>query len=95
MVVRAEDYPWSSASAHCGLRQDDLLSKDSAHLEVFEGIKNWSAWLHEEEDSTRLGILRRNIQKNLPCGSNAFVIRLEQLAGRLLRFRPIGRPRNG
>ena len=95
MVERAENYPWSSAAAHCGLRRDKLLSTDSVHLKVFEGIRNWSAWLHEEEDSTRLGILRRNIQKNLPCGSDAFVTRLERLAGRLLRFRPIGRTKNG
>ena len=93
MVESAEDYPWSSAAAHCGLRRDDLLSTAPVHLKGFAGIENWSAWLHEEDDATRLGILRRNSHKNLPCGSDDFVDGLERMAGRLLRFRPIGRPR--
>jgi len=95
MVESAEDYPWSSAAAHCGLRGDDLLSTASVHLKVFAGIENWSAWLHEQDDATRLGILRRNSHKNLPCGSDDFVDALERMAGRLLRFRPIGRPKKG
>ena len=28
MVRRAEDYPWSSAAAHCGLRSDSILESD-------------------------------------------------------------------
>ena len=30
---------------------------------------------------------RRNILKNLPCGSETFIEQLKQLAGRVLRFR--------
>ena len=93
MVERAEDYPWSSAAAHCGLKEDALLTTDSVHWQVFEGITDWSAWLQEADDEERLGIVRRNLQKNLPCGSEAFVEQLEQLAGRVLRFRPVGRPK--
>jgi hypothetical protein len=39
-----------------------------------------------------MGIVRRNIQKNLPCGSDRFIEELEQLAERLLGFPPVGRP---
>jgi len=38
-------------------------------------------------------VLRRNVDKGLPCGSERFIARLEALAGRALRFRPVGRPR--
>jgi hypothetical protein len=38
-------------------------------------------------------VLRRNVDKGLPCGSDAFIAKLEALADRPLRFRPIGRPR--
>jgi REP-associated tyrosine transposase len=38
-------------------------------------------------------VLRRNADKGLPCGSEAFIDRLEALADRPLRFRPIDRPR--
>jgi hypothetical protein len=31
--------------------------------------------------------------KGLPCGSEAFIAKLKAFADRLLRFRPIGRPR--
>ncbi|RLA42271.1 MAG: hypothetical protein DRR42_23730 [Gammaproteobacteria bacterium] len=38
-------------------------------------------------------ILRRNIDKGLPCGSDRFVEKLENIAGRALRFRRPGRPK--
>ncbi len=36
----------------------------------------------------------RNINKGLPCGSAKLVRRLEKLAGRMLTYRPRGRPRS-
>jgi putative transposase len=95
MVEQAEDYPWSSAAGHCGLRQDVLTVKGSVHWEMFEGVMDWSRWLAEGDDDERLGIVRRNIQKNLPCGSDTFIQQLEQVAGQVLRFRPVGRPQKG
>ena len=95
IVGRAEDYPWSSAAGHCGLREDRLTVKDSVHWKVFEGVTDWAGWLAEPEEEKRLDILRRNIQKNLPCGSDSFIESLEQHAGRVLRFRPVGRPKKG
>jgi len=42
MVQRAEDYRWSSATAHCGLRTDPLLSPlPDPPVSVGE----WSSWL--------------------------------------------------
>ncbi|SEH04226.1 Uncharacterised protein [Candidatus Venteria ishoeyi] len=93
MVERAEDYLWSSAAAHCGLRDDALLTTDSIHCKVFEDISDYSAWLGEDDNDTQLNIMRRNIQKNLPCGSNPFIEQLERISGRILSFRPIGRPK--
>lgn len=93
MVERAEDYRWSSARGHCGLADDGLVSSLSNHWKSFQGIENWVAWLAEEEDAERLDIVRRNVQTNLPCGSDAFVIGLERVAGRNLQCRPQGRPR--
>lgn len=37
--------------------------------------------------------LRRNIDKGLPCGSDAFIRKLEKAAKRMLRYRPQGRPK--
>ena len=37
-------------------------------------------------------IIRRNIEKGLPCGSDKFIGKLEKRVGRLLQYRPLGRP---
>ena len=78
MVERAEDYRWSSTRGHCGLADDGLVTSNANHWKAFQGIENWSAWLAEEQDEERLNVVRRNVQKNLPCGSGAFVTGLER-----------------
>jgi len=95
MVTQAEDYQWSSAAAHCGLKEDALLSTNTDYWKIFDGIKNWSAWLKNEEDKEKLAIVRRNIQKNIPCGSDDFIGQLEKISGRLLKFQAVGRPKKG
>ena len=95
IVEKAEDYPWSSASAHCGLKKDNLLSTNTHYWKIFNDIQDWSAWLKEEDEDENLIITRRNIQKNLPCGSDNFIEKLEKISGNLLKFRPVGRPKKG
>ena len=93
MVRKAENYPWSSAAAHCGLKQDTLFTTKSYWKEQFESVGDWSTWLAEGDDPKQLEILRRNVDKGLPCGSDKFIQKLEKLAGRMLGHRPRGRPR--
>ena len=93
MVRRAENYRWSSAGAHCGLREDPLLTTARTWRERLSAVKDWSAWLAEGDEAEELATLRRNVDKGLPCGAESFLDRLEKLAGRPLRVRPIGRPR--
>jgi len=87
MVKKSEEYSWSSAAAHCHLKDDKLLSQKLAQ------IPDWSAWLAEREESEQVSILRRNIDKGLPYGTDRFVNKLEKLAGRALKFQPQGRPK--
>ena len=61
MVAKAEDYPWSSAAAHCGLKSDPLLTTTSTYWQAFALINSWSAWLDEQDDTECLKIIRRNI----------------------------------
>lgn len=93
MVRRAERYPWSSAAAHCQLREEAVLTRKSQWLEAFGHIKDWSAWLAEGDEPDRIELIRRNVEKGLPCGSERFITKLEKLADRILRYRPMGRPR--
>lgn len=93
IVRKAENYRWSSASAHCGLKADPLLTRKSSWQRQFDSIGDWSAWLAEGDEPQRLEILRRNVEKGLPCGSEKFIQKLEKLTGRTLQYRPRGRPK--
>jgi putative transposase len=93
MVRQAEDYPWSSAGAHCGLLTDSLLNLHSPWYRRLSGITDWSAWLSEAERQEQLDRLRCHANKGLPCGSPEFIDQLERLTGYAIRNRPRGRPR--
>ncbi len=93
MVRKAENYAWSSAQAHCGQRHDTVLTTNSSWRRQVEGIGDWSAWLGQGDEPGELEILRRNADKGLPCGSQKFIGKLERLTGRVLQYRPRGRPR--
>lgn len=94
MASRAEHYRWSSAAAHCGKRSDGLLNPESHWSKQFSEMDGWSAWLAEGDETEETQMLRRNVEKGLPCGAEEFVWKLGKLAGRPLEFRPQGRPRN-
>jgi len=85
IVKRAEDWAWSSARAHCGVRADALLSP----LEMPWPVPDWSAYLRDEDESQVVRI-RRQTATGRPCGSPTFVQRLESTLGRILRPRKRG-----
>jgi hypothetical protein len=74
IVHRAEDYPWSSAVAHCGLRDDPLLF--SLPEQCPAATVNWSAWLADADDERMLAKLRRAI---LEQGGRSETIALSRL----------------
>jgi putative transposase len=91
MVVRAEDYPWSSAAAHCGLRLDPILSPLPLLRPPQTSI--WSSWLADSEDQTLLAKIRLHTQTGRPMGHEDFVTNIESLLGRRVRALANGRPR--
>jgi putative transposase len=93
MVKKAENYKWSSARGHCGVAVDPLLAAKPSWRKDFGDIKNWSRWLAEPDAEETMLVLRRNAMMDLPCGSDAFLRRIEKKADRPLRFRPQGRPK--
>lgn len=93
IVRKAEKYPWSSAAAHNDMSEDTVLTTKPYWKKQMAAIGNWSDWLAEGDQVDETGVLRRNIEKGLPCGSDRFIKKLEKQAGRLLQFRPPGRPR--
>jgi putative transposase len=93
MVRKAEEYLWSSANSHCLRSHGTILSNKSPWTRLTDRIEDWSTWLAEGDSPDDLGVLRRNTDKGLPCGSESFVRSLEKAVGRSLQFRPQGRPR--
>ena len=90
-IVRlAEEYKWSSAAGHCKIKNDYLLSKNKLWNDKFNSIKDWSKWLQEGNELDKINIIRRNVYKGIPCGSNNFISKLEKSTKRILRYRPIG-----
>jgi len=93
LVRKAERYPWSSAMAHCQLRTDSVLTTKTRWWAQFADVEDWSAWLAEGDEPEHLTVIRRNTDKGLPCGSASFLKKLEKQTGRVLQYRPQGRPR--
>jgi putative transposase len=93
MVRRAENYRWSSAAAHCGLRADSVLTRDPEWFKQFKSVGDWAKWLGEGERPEQLEVLRRHVERGLPCGAEGFIRKLERQAKQLLRLRPRGRPK--
>jgi putative transposase len=82
MVDRAEDYPWSSAAAHCGLREEALLAVDQTPAEE---TGSWSRWLEFNNDDEIDDAIRERTFTGRPCGTEAFVSSAEQSLGRQLK----------
>jgi len=93
IVRKAENYMWSSAAAHCALREDGTLTDDRVWLTQIESVGDWSKWLAEGDRPDEIEVLRRHVERGLPCGSEKFVRELERIAGQTLRYRPRGRPK--
>jgi putative transposase len=89
MVKRAEDYPWSSAKAHCAGKHDPVLADG---LPLVEAVEDWRAWLREpfEDEDARYDAIRRHTHTGRPCGAPAFLDHLERLTSRILHHKPRG-----
>jgi putative transposase len=92
LISRAEDYVWSSAPAHCGVRYD-LLIEPASNVPLFANVTDWRHWLAEGIAAECIDTIRKCARRSLPCGSPEFVDQLQRAAGRELLYRRRGRPR--
>jgi putative transposase len=65
LVQKAEFYKWSSASAHCGLKTEDLLDPS---VQSVLAIPDWSTWLTGDDRSEEIGTIRSRTRSGLPLG---------------------------
>ncbi len=90
MVARAEDYLWSSAAAHCGLRDDILLSGECPLLPE---IANWPDWLKIDQTEEERTTIREYTASGRVWCAPEMLKQLEAITGRRLTHRKRGRPR--
>src|SRR5262245_19274664 len=76
MVARAEDYLWSSAGAHCGLRDDILLSPDFPPPGI---ILNWSQWLKIDPTDEEKRAIRLQLSTGRPCCKPEELLKLQKM----------------
>jgi len=90
MISQAVDYPWSTASAHCGLSINPLIKGDRA----WSGeLDDWPRLLKENVDEEALREMRECTNSGKPSGDEDFVARISTLVGKRIERRPRGRPR--
>lgn len=90
MVLRAEEYKWSSAKAHlCG--EDDILVKAKALLDI---CPNWVELLLSSSSDEDYEILRCHERTGRPLGSESFLDRLEATTSRKLKKEKPGPRKN-
>ena len=70
IVSRAEDYPWSSAPAHCGIGEDPLVDRDWPPVGL---IQNWRNWLRDGDSTETDQRIRETTFTGRPCGDDRFV----------------------
>ncbi len=90
LVDHAQDYPWSSAAARCGLRSDPLLTPDYPLKGV---IRDWQAWLAGAEADEDLRKIRECTERGYAYASEQFVRDLEEKWGCRLSPSPYSRRR--
>lgn len=82
MVKRAQEYPWSSAAPHCGLREDPVLA---ASFPPPGAIDDWAGWLAGAREEARLDArILLHTRTGHPCGTAGFISQLEAQTGRIL-----------
>ena len=88
----ADQWPWSSAAAHCnpGIA-DGMLEMESWQKRWT--VTQWSAYLAARESPAEVRALRQCTHTGRPLGTSEFVAALEQTTSRRLAARKGGRPK--
>jgi putative transposase len=81
LVANAAEWPWSSAKSHLSGRDDGLVNV----APLLAMIGDWIAFLNSAMREEELQDLREHGRTGRPLGSPAFLERLENLVGRVLR----------
>lgn len=91
IVEEPEQWPWSSAAAHCGFTTPDAILKMERWSQRWT-VAEWRSFLAEAESAAALEALRQFTHTGRPLGTPEFVTELEAATLRPLAARKRGRP---
>jgi putative transposase len=91
LVAHAEQWKWSSATAHCGTSEPDELLEMAPSREHWS-VATWRSFLSAGETESELAAIRQCTHTGRPLGTTEFVKRLEETMHRHLAPRKGGRP---
>jgi putative transposase len=92
LVAAAEQWPWSSAAAHCHAdTPDPLLEMDQWRKRWIPS--EWSEYLRAGASQAEVAALRHSTHTGRPLGTPEFVTALEESTSRPLAPRKGGRPK--
>ncbi|MCK5113131.1 MAG: transposase [Phycisphaerae bacterium] len=94
LVCKAEDYLWSSAAWHVGIR-GDAICDDPCEMSKAMTANQWKQWLGEQSatEDKLIATVRSSIRTGRPAGGSDFISSLEAKLGRVLKAKKIGRPK--
>jgi putative transposase len=99
MVLRAEDYKWSSANANAFGKPDPVVSPHPAFLNFEKDhssrLRNYQALLCELVSEHEISKIRAHINQGKVLGSKRFQQEIEELVGRSVGLKLKGRPKKG
>lgn len=93
MVKHAHDYKWSSTQARMYEWKNVAIDYSNSWNAELPKAEGWRAFLERPNDQA-IELIRRNLTRNLPLGSDEFIENLEKQAARSLKFKNRGRPRS-
>jgi len=93
LVSKPEEWPWSSAAAHCGIADPDVCLTMEPWRAQWT-VARWRDFLGEGESESQLAAIRESTHTGRPLGSQEFVEALEKSMRRRLSRRKGGRPAN-
>jgi putative transposase len=81
IVATAEQYAWSSAQEHLGMRQPHVCDVSA----LLQRVPDWSDFLQVASDAPTRKMIQSHVRSGHPAGSEDFVDALERLLGRRLK----------
>lgn len=92
MVVRAEDYPWSSYRAKVELETSAILDADPCYQKLKHPGEQYRAFVEQGVSDEEYALIRSRVARNCLTGDGEFVAEVERKMGLRIEYREPGRP---